>query len=266
MPEESNHTISDFYISLEDALEEISCRMKNEHLTDFENREISIPHDFISSISSETSVIIFRQLATPTHEILRIIHAAKSLGLKVKIIEYLDDKFTPSVNEYKYNLGKLPVYNGSLSNIEKQIIHKISIVDFAKMEGRPIRDIETIRGENLVDLHHELFEEICKTQIELITVDASVWLKQYGGAREYYKDFFKLFVVRNILAEVYLQSGNERAFSNTIILPILKEIHNQYEHKPLIWNYLGDTDDEMKYYWECYPKQTADFLKKKGYY
>ncbi len=209
---------------------------------------------------------MFRQVATPINEVIRVHHIAKMYDLPFMIIEYSEDKFTPSINVYKYNLAKLPIYNGDVNKISQKIVHKINIVDFAKMEGKTLSSVMTLNKEYLVDIHHELFDEVIPNNHTTIRIDASDWLLTFSGAKDYYKMFFKLFLCHNILAEVYLEEGNETSFTNKVIVPILQNIKNEYGIKPLIWNYLDGTPPEMKYYWDCYPKKVGELLNSKGYY
>jgi hypothetical protein len=256
--------MSDFYTPLGDAVNELKKRVSSP-LAEMISNEFNLRNG-LEILFQKTHIVIFRQVATPINEIIRIFHIAKMYELDVLIIEYVEDKFTPSINPFKYGLGKLPIYNGDADNLEKNIIHKLNIVDFARMEGKAISEVMSHQKEYIVDIHHDLFEDILKLKINETAIDASCWLMQFKGAREYYQQFFKFFLAHNILAEIFQLTGEEEKFTNDTILPILNNIHTQYNTKPLIWNYLDDTPNEMKYYWECYPKRVGDLLKQKGYY
>jgi hypothetical protein len=99
----------------------------------------------------------------------------------------------------------------------------------------------------------------------MVSFDISNWILRLGKAEQYYKEFFKFFICHNILAEVYLSDGNEAAFTNKVILPILESTKEKSNLKPLIWNYLDGSESKDKYYWDTYPKAVADFLTSKGY-
>jgi hypothetical protein len=260
----SNYEMSDFYTPLDVAVEELHRRQSTQLREQIES-ELPLKGD-LERLFKKPYLVIFRQVATPINEIIRVFHIAKIYNLEVVIVEYIEDKFTPSLNPYKYGLGKLPIYNGNIENLEKNIVHKLNIVDFARMEGKPLSEVMTHKKEKLVDIHHELFEDILKVQTSEVVIEASYWLLKFKGASEYYQEFFKLFLAHNILAEIYQLTGEEEGFTRNLIVPILKSVSEKYGVKPLIWHYLEDTPENMNYYWECYPKHAGDLLKEKGYY
>lgn len=254
--------VADYYLPLEDAIEELTRRRESkEFVQHIENSIKSVPEFGI--LFEKPRLIIFRQVATPSNEILRIINCAKNNNIEVLFIEYLHDKFTPSLNRYKYNLGKLPIYNGADVN-ENDIIFKVNIVDFAKMEGKPLNKVITHKQELIPDIHHYLLRKTLNVEDSMILDSSSFFLK-FSSPLEYYKEFFKYFICHNILAEVYLKSGNELEFTNSNIIPAINTIEADYGIKPIIWNYLSDNINNDAF-WDSYPKQVGDLLKEKGYY
>jgi hypothetical protein len=213
----------------------------------------------------QQNIVLFRQVATPIHEVIRILKIAEKVKMHVVIIEYSHDKFTPSVNSYKYNLSNLPIYNRNLLVNDESIITRFKIVDISKMEGLKLNEVTTFQNENIVDVHHELLNEIV-TYKNYTLLDISEWFMHYGSAKKYYYDFFKFFLRNNILAEVYLLEGNENNFTTTVILPILKQISEDYSLKPLIWNYLEGITKNDIYFWDCYPSVVSELLENKGYH
>lgn len=252
--------ISDFYWDLESAISELSKRKSNATFVEEVSKQIFIPDD-LKILTSQTNLILFRQIATPIHEVIRILKISKDIGIPLVIVEFEQDKFTPSLNEYKYNLINLPIYNLSKS---KSIVSRIKIGDISKMEGRMLRDVVTSTEENIKDVHHDLLKDITKDNYEYTILDLSNWFKSFGGAKNYYYDFFKFFITHNILCEVYLTEGNENDFTNSVIKPILLQISSNLA-KPLIWNYLDGTAKKDKYFWDLYPSEVGDILSKKGY-
>jgi hypothetical protein len=151
----SDHNIFNqiVYTPLSDALRLLEERKKDPELT---QKIKDLLNGQIPDILIENNCgILARQLATPNHENKLFISITKENKLKPVFFEYYDDKFT-SNNAYKHSLGQIKIGSG-LGKNGVDIFEKISIVDFNKFNGRKIKDVETIWGEKLVDLHRKLF-------------------------------------------------------------------------------------------------------------
>ena len=68
--------------------------------------------------------------------------------------------------------------NNGLNKNSDDIIEKITIVDFNKYNGLPIREVQTKWGEGLVDFHRNLLKSSPYYQENCIFYDASSWLKE----------------------------------------------------------------------------------------
>jgi hypothetical protein len=253
-------SIESFYWELDNAIEELARRRSDKNFVEEITSKLLITED-IKILTDRINLVLFRQVATPIHEVIRILKISKEIGIPLVIVEYEHDKFTPSVNEYKNNLISLPIYN---LNKSKSIVSRVQIGDSAKMEGALIKDVTTTNNESIKDLHNHLLKEVTRDKYDYTILDLSHWFKSFGGARKYYYDFFKFFIAHNILCEVYLTEGSENDFTNSVIKPILTKI-SQDISKPLIWNYLGGTAKKHKYFWDFYPSEVGDILSKKGY-
>jgi hypothetical protein len=257
---QENLGIDNFYWELNSAIEELTKRRTDTKYVNSINEQLYITED-LKILTDRVNLVLFRQVATPIHEVMRILKISKEIGIPLIIVEFGQDKFTPSVNEYKYNLINLPIYNLSKS---KTAVSRVQVGDISKMEGRMIKDVTTANNESIRDLHHHLLKETVNGKYDYTILDLSNWFKSFGGARKYYYDFFKFFIAHNILCEVYLTEGNENDFTNSVIKPILTQISSDMS-KPLIWNYLDGTAKKHKYFWDFYPSEVGDILSKKGY-
>jgi hypothetical protein len=65
--------------------------------------------------------------------------------------------------------------------------------------------------------------------------DASSWFSVHGhDAKQYYKEFFLLFVKDGILFENFLTAGSEGEFSKSIVLPAIEYVYGKTGLKPII--------------------------------
>lgn len=224
------------------------------------------PTPSIEPLLKESHLVFFRQVATPLHETIKIIQLAKELGLKLCILEYEMDKLVSAHNFYKLGLGKLPVYKFT-DKTGRDVYQNHTIIDFNTYAGKPFRDVYTLRGERLIDFHHDFLKHITGVDAKDVVIDASDWFSQFNNhANEYYEAFFTLFVKRNVLAEVFMLDGDvsELNFTKGIANPAFKLVTEKQGFKPLILNY-QPRDEQARVYWDCYPEQANDFLRKKGY-
>jgi hypothetical protein len=218
----------------------------------------------LEKIFDSRKLIFFRQLATPTHEILHVLSIANKLNLQLIFLEYFDDKFVGSGNTFKRGLGKLPIHTFTTKD-DQDIFENCSIVDFNKYTGKSIKDVKTRTGESLIDFHHELFDEITGLDISKMTVDGSSWFSSFSnGSKDYYKTFLKFFIYEHILAEIFLSTGAEKELSESVVVPAFQEIISEFNERPLILNYHPELE-HYRFFWDCYPSKTTDFLTKKGY-
>lgn len=203
--------------------------------------------------------LLFRQLATPTHEILLFLKRAEELGLKPLILEYHGDKFVSAKNRYKRGLGKLPVFHYTDSR-EHDVVQFHTIFDFNAYTGESLSDIECANGERLVDFHHKLLKAISGLNPASICVDGTSWFKKKGGvAEEYYKSLMLLCVRDFIMFENYEQTNHLAPFMQEVILPAFQLIEKEYGVRPLITRLLPE-DEELRMYWDAYPKKTETLL------
>lgn len=245
-------------------LNELHRRRENQKHTDALLEKIK-PTPEIQRLIDKPHVVFFRQVATPLHETLHVINLASELNLDLCIIEYLHDKFVSSRNLYKRGLGKLPIHQ-FVDKHGNDIFRSHTIVDFNSNTGKSLSEVKTITGESLVNFHHDFFTHQSGIDINTVSVDASNWFKQFSyQAKEYYESFLSLFVQHSVLAEVFLWGKiDEEDFTKNVVSPAFMNIRKSFGLKPLILNSQPSYEQD-RLYWDCYPENTDEFLRNKGY-
>lgn len=202
----------------------------------------------------------FRQIATPNHDVHWFTELTKDHGLKSVFFEYYDDKFT-SNNSFKHSLGQLRIHS-KLNKKGEHIEEKVTILDFAKQDGKKIKDIHTLWLEPLTEFHKKLFDACGYPKDNLFFYDASNWLHSNGGdAKNYYTNFMLLFICNGILFENFLISkDSEGDFTKNILLPAFEQAMNLTGVKPLIVP-IPPMDNEDDVHWTSYDKKIKPLLK-----
>jgi hypothetical protein len=208
---------------------------------------------------SQPRAVFFRQVATPTHEMLRFLKLAKHMGLKPLILEYHDDKFVSAENRSKRSLGKMPIYQYTGTDGRDMVEYK-TVCDFNISTGKKFKDIVCLNGGKLIPFHHHLFRTITKLNPKTCCFDASDWFKSAGKKAEaYYAQLLAFFVRDGILFENFMPLRSESAFTKSIIVPAFEKIKNQYGVNPLIVRLLPE-NEEMRQFWDSYPKKIKKHL------
>jgi len=192
----------------------------------------------------------FRDVATPNHDTYWFIELTKDHGLKTIFFEYPGDKFT-SNNDFKCSLGKLHIHD-RLNKKRNQIEENITIVDFNKYNGKPLKDVLTFWGEPVVNFHRRLFDVYGYKKEDFYFYDNSGWLKANGEtAIKYYTNLLMLLVCHGILFENFLLTGREGKFTEEVFLPAFQNVINLTGRKPLIVP-IPPMDNEEDSHWISY--------------
>ncbi len=253
----------DFYTPLDKAIEELYRRRQSSEIRERIKIETRLTPS-LRKLLHEPHIVFFRQIATPLHDTQRVINIAKQKQLPVLLLEFSDDKFVSSGNTFKRSLGKLKIYQFT-DKKGTDIVKNKNIVDFNKFTGLPLSQVRTVIDESLFDFHHSYLEFELGNDIFSSIEDGTDWFASFGHKAEiYYEAFFKLFLRDNILAEIFLSTGEEDYFTNHVVWPAFTKVTEQYNMQPLVWHYLPENESE-RIYWDCYPKSMDDFLNKRGY-
>lgn len=252
-----------FYTDQEDVLAELK-RRQSLPIDDEKIRANIKPTPSIQRLLEKPHLVFFRQIATPSHETLRVIEIAKELGLDLCILEFHADKFVSANNQYKHSLGKLPVHQFVDKN-HNDVFKYRTIVDFNTYTGHKFSEVTTLKGESLINFHHDLFTFVTGIDISTIAVDASDWFGQYDyTASNYYSHFFSLFIKNNVLAEVFLESKEECFFIQDVVEPAIENVLVNFNFTPLVVEYLP-TELQASLFWDSYPMQIDEFMRQKRY-
>ncbi len=252
-------TFTDLYTEPHFALTELYRRRKDVSLKKSVHSELNGFAKEIIKKFKRPRAVLFRQLATPTHEIIRFLKIAKKLSLEPLIFEYLGDKFVGAGNRYKHSLGKMPIYQYTGTD-GRDIFHYKSICDFNKFTGKKISNVQCHNGESLTAFHHHLFRSITKLNPKTHCIDATDWFNSVGKkAGNYYEHFLRLFVRDAILFENYTVTRDEGPFVTESVLPAFLKIENLLGQRPLIVRLLPDTE-ELRLFWDSYPKKVGRLI------
>lgn len=174
-----------------------------------------------------------KQVATPNLDTRWFINLTKEFGLKTLFFEYYNDKFI-SKNSFKHSLGQL-IINNALDKRGEQKVEKVTIVNFNKYDGKPLRDVLTLWSEPLIDFHKRIFDAYGFNKADFIFYDESIWLKRNGDqAKNYYERDLLLYVCHGILFENFLITGEDGKFVKEVFLPAFYKVLSSTGLKPLI--------------------------------
>ncbi len=201
----------------------------------------------------------FRQIATPNIDTQWFLELTKDNGLSPVFFEYHDDKFT-SNNHFKHSLGQLRLHK-NLNKKGNFIEEKITVVDFAKHDGKKIKEVVTIWSEPIVDLHRRLFKVCGYPEESSVFYDASEWLKNNGSdASGYYENFLLLFMCHGVLFENFLFDESEGEFTRNVFIPAFEKVSILIGVKPLIVP-IPPMDYQEDTHWVSYDPMIKNYIQ-----
>ena len=251
-----------FYTSLHDAKKELQRRRNDPILKkkadDFLRNNIPFP------FRVEPGAVLARHITSPNMEHLRFLEMAKEISLKPYSWEYTQDKFY-TINSDKLSLARMRFFTGDKEKClkDKKSMTKKKIIFFKEHEGKPIRSIRTLWGQDLVDFHHDLLR---KAGSNITLFEGSDWYLSFDfKSKEYYKYFLAVFIRNAILFENFSCVGDpqENKFINEVFLPALKDVETVFGMKPLIVRTTPQEEDIYTLenpYWMCYPKHLEEYV------
>jgi hypothetical protein len=256
---QSEFNISELYTTLEDAREEISRRQNDEAL--LQRLREYLGNDVPEFFNESPKAFYSRQLASPNYELLYFFDIIKGIGLEPNILINTKGKFI-SKNKSKYHLGNMFFFEG-LGRHNGEKINSLSVVNFNQNDGKKFRDITTSFGENFVDFHHNLIDH-CLKGSQYKYQDISDWLDRNGGAcKNYYSKYLALFVSSGILFENFLFDGEEKDFTEQIVIPAIRKIKEELGVGPLIVPLLPLSEASHRY-WSYYPEDIREIIRTKN--
>ncbi len=203
--------------------------------------------------------ILFRQVATPTHEILRFLKMARHMKLAPLILEYCGDTFVSAGNPYKRSLGKMPIYE-RMGSDGREIVKYNTVVDFNSYTGKTLSSVLCRSGEPLIEFHHSLLSRAARCDVPQLCVDATGWFDGAGGkAPDYYDEFLALFIRDAVLFEQFEPTVAEQTFTRDVFLPAFMRLEQKFGYKPLVVRLVGK-NKEGKPFWDMYPSKIKQLL------
>ena len=241
------------YTPWEDAIAQLKQRREDAALY------VSYPAPLPEPMQGRMNMVLFRHIATPNHETSRFAMAADIFSdLHPMILEYTRDKFNDR-NEWKHFAGKLRFHKGRDRN-NQPIVEQMNIINFNDSNNLPISEVKTHWGQSLVDFHHGLFTKVFPHLADNY-FDLSDWLHAVGPtAKEYYRNFFKIFVRDGILFENFLVEGKEASFSQAVVVPAFRAVMQETGCRPLIVQ-LEPTEMETDQFWYSHPHSTKALVE-----
>ncbi len=251
------------YTTFSDAIKILSNRQKDVNLIkkieDLLDGEIPEPLKKIDKYA-----INGKQVATPNFDVRWFLSAIHEFDLKVFFYEYHSDKFT-SNNYFKHSLCQLNINSKTKNKKGGNIHEKINIVDFNKYDGKPLKDVETFWGENLINFHKKLFKVYNYNINDFIFYDGSPWLDKKGKKADcFYEKDLLLYICHGILFENFLLDGKDGEFTKNIFLPAFEKVCKLTGLKPLIVPIPPmDYDIEENSFWYSYDEKIKPLIKLK---
>lgn len=253
------NAFDDLYTEPHFAVTELRKRRRNLELKKIIRSELNGSVKDVLKKFNRPRAVLFRQLATPTHEIIRFVRLAKNMGLEPLILEYHGDKFVGAGNRYKRTLGKMPIYQYTGADGRDMFRYK-STCDFNKSTGKAIHSVTCHNGEPLIAFHHRLFRSVTKLNPKTHCIDATNWFNSVGKkAGNYYEHLLRLFIRDGVLFESFIPFKEEGSFTSSVIAPSFNDVASRYGLRPLIIRLLPEIE-ETRLFWDSFPKKVEKFL------
>jgi hypothetical protein len=174
-----------------------------------------------------------RHVAVRNLELESFVKLANGMGLVAFSLEYPEDEYV-TYSPAKNLLLKPRLRDGG----------KFKLANPSKWEGSKLSEIRTNdifankSSKNLVDFHHEKWEEIPGNKARC---DWSEPLKTFGNAKGYYFWLMSLFVAHGVLCKDFHATknkakGSERFFQETV-MPAIEKVEEVFGKKPLIYQF-----------------------------
>ncbi len=247
-----------FFTPLDEAIEEINKRRQDKKLCQTVRKFLNndIPGHFQGD---QPICYLSRHIATPNYETLRFVELAKPTNLPMVIGQDRRGKFVTN-NELKLPLGKMPITKGYSHN-KDEIIEYFTIINFDKSQGKPLEEVQTKFGINLVEFHNNLLREIYPSSI--IISDETEWVDRNfrDNIVKQYEKMLALMCIYGIMFESY--PTTERDFVKEVLAPSFDFIAKKFGVKPLIVEHISE-ELEITRNWNAYPSVLYPFVHEKS--
>lgn len=234
----------DIYTDLATARDELRRRCQDEAL---QRNVAAYLGEIPACFRDEPRAVLWRNIITPDHELLRFLDLAETIGLRPLGLEYIEDRFCTR-NADKMCLAKMALFE-KRDSLGAPVLRYRRLIDVGRYDNARFRDIKTLDGIGLVDFHHGLVNRKIGARLEIR--DWSGKIAEYGGgASDHYLKMLAHFICHGVLFESFVTDASEAAFERDVVLPAIEHIRERFGVKPLIVPLIPDTGDR---YWWCYP-------------
>lgn len=199
--------------------------------------------------------LLFRQIATPSYEVLLFVRKAKRLGLEPYILEHRTDLFSVH-NEFKRSLVSLPIMVGKDSS-GRAIMRRQKLLHQDSIEKKRLEAIQLDTGESLISYHHrKLLGELGADSPRFIDLNDLVCTAS-NGAAAYYHDLLRMLTGRVILFEDFIIDKSTKEFFKRVVEPAFSAARNDMSSNPQIAR-LTQGHRAGWQIWNSYPPSIAD--------
>jgi hypothetical protein len=239
------------------ALVELQRRRKNPELQK-KVEEYFASYPTLAPLDVEPRGVMARAIFSPIYELAYFLEMKRHLSMNMVYFEFSNDKFV-AINSGKRCLGDMVFFKeGRWSG--KKVTDSKRIIDFAKSEGHPLREIKTYEGQPLIEFHHDLLRKYFKQDLDIR--DFSDWAKgsfQFSPELPYLR-YLGLFVLNGILFEDFLtKDEHERPFTLKRVIPAYEKLVEIFGVPPLIVQ-LDPIIDDDRPFWYYYPESIKKLL------
>ena len=215
------------YTPVEHALELLRERRKDRAL--MARIEAELGGDIPPYLHEHECFVLPRHIATPNNEALYVLKQAERYGVMAIFSQDLNDKFT-SVNNLKRRLARPEVciqQNGGLA------YRKINLVDVPKAEGLPLREVRTLHGALLADVHNRLFDAVESGAFRVVNDSGWIDRNGRGDLARHYTRYLLLFIAHGILFEDFESIADEK-LRNRVAVPCFIDSWTRFGATPIL--------------------------------
>lgn len=173
--------------------------------------------DELSRRVNKPTALLARHIASPSYEMLWFVRLARRHGFRALVLEHTSDRFSAR-NPVKHALARMPIVRGRSRN-GQLIVRPQKIFDISEHDGRPLREIFTYRGENLVSYHHRKLSDALGPDTPDL-VDMTQLLPTAADCpAKYYPALFRLLSGYLVLLEDFVADEDTAEFFSRTVLP-----------------------------------------------
>lgn len=224
----ADQEVNEFAMPVADAVAEIRRRANDIRL----RARVSafLGHDIPEYFRNGPVLYLARDAATPNFEVLRFIELAQSHGLPIIIGQDTHATFS-ATNELGYALGVMPIVV-RVNNERVAVTEDVQVIDVAEAEGKQLKDIKTLFGEDFISFHNTLLDMIYPNTAAFH--GNGPWIDRHhrGDQLEYYKKVLALSLVHGVFFEFY--EPCDQQFAVDVFHKAFTFVEHEFGVRPLV--------------------------------